>query len=124
MRKLSHLPAASPTGAPRCPVSPLPPPSPGSGFPQSPRGARTQGLPVISFSKKGWMASPCLDLSATASFSSCPQHTGGRGGRPRYIPAGGRSRERQAQCCLQGGGGAEQNTKGFSTCGCVRGEQI
>lgn len=40
--------------------------------------------PATPFSKKGWMSPPRLDLSATASFSSCPQQTGGerREGHP------------------------------------------
>lgn len=42
------------------------------------------GLPAISFSKKGWIISPYLDLSATASLSSCPQQT--RGERNRKKP--------------------------------------
>lgn len=37
-------------------------------------------LPVILFSKNGWMSSPKLDLAATASFSSCPQLTEGKRG--------------------------------------------
>lgn len=39
------------------------------------------GLPAMSFSKKGWITSPNFDLSATASFSSCPQQTGGERNR-------------------------------------------
>lgn len=39
------------------------------------RGKR--GLPAISFSKNGWMSCPYLEFPATASFSSCPQQTGG-----------------------------------------------
>lgn len=39
------------------------------------------GLPAISFSKKGWIISPYLDLSATASLSSCPQQTRGERNR-------------------------------------------
>lgn len=35
------------------------------------------GLPAISFSKNGWMSCPYLEFPATASFSSCPQQTGG-----------------------------------------------
>lgn len=43
------------------------------------------GLPAMSFSKNGWMTSPNLDLSATASFRSCPQLTGGRGTERRPL---------------------------------------
>lgn len=42
-------------------------------------------LPAISFSKKGRMSSPNLDLSATASFSSCPQQTEGEGNGEKHV---------------------------------------
>ena len=54
---------------------------------QSPEGRGSHGkcgLPAISFSKKGRIISPYLDLSAMASLSSCPQQT--RGERNRKTP--------------------------------------